>query len=107
MSVQMPAWATQREDSDQGTPDAWTEFAANMGSLTVLSEDQYAHEDTVTLVARATTEAWDNGQIAPFEPVIEIHDAHYGNVVFALSLADARTLAELLIAAVERIEATR
>jgi hypothetical protein len=98
-----PAWATHKEENDKGTPDAWTEYTADLGSLPVVNGDTYTHDDLVTLTARATTAGWpDSG---PSEPIIEVSDASYNNVVFGLTPVDARTLAGMLTDGADRLQA--
>jgi len=97
----MPAWATHREDINAGKPSAFTQFTAALGGLTVRDGDHYTDDDEVTLQGRAYSTA--AGDMAPMEPIIEVWNASYGNVVFSLTAEEARALSGLLSAAADRI----
>lgn len=100
-----PAWASSRNDVDTGTPDAWYQFNAPLGTLEVLDGDTYCREDAVTLEGRAIS--IPTGDLPAMAPMIEVTSLNYHNVVFGLTPADARALAALLAAAADRLEGVR
>lgn len=102
-TVNQPEWATDREDWDFNRPDdAYTEFVAPAGKLDVLNRDNYRPGEQLFLTTRAFT--LTQGSIDPMQPVIEVSLRDPYDVLFILTMADARALAAALRTAVDQAD---
>lgn len=97
----MPAWATEREDTDYDVPgDGFTRFSGNLGHATALNVDDHTRKVTLELIGVEYSQ-----EFAPNVVWIEVRQGQ--GIRLMLTPTQGRELSDRLIKAAHRMEAGR